>query len=103
MGNVDKNGYVEPVELVQKLNKLTETVNALKEKVEVVYRKGYAEVSFGSLFDIDNSTQNNDLTEVINELRNDFNALKQDLDNLKVSGGVDFSLYNKVFSHFGAF
>lgn len=92
---VPQPSNVEPVELVQKLNKLTETVNTLKEKVEVVYRKGYAEVSFGSLFDIDNSAQNNDLTEVINELRNDFNVLKQDIDNLKVSGGVDFSLYNK--------
>ena len=85
----------EPVELMQKINKLTETVNALKDKVEVVYRKGYAEVSFGSLFDVDNSTPNNDLTEVVDELRNDFNVLKQEIDNLKVSGGVDFSLYNK--------
>ena len=31
----------------------------------------------------------------MDELRNDFNVLKQEIDNLKVSGGVDFSLYNK--------
>lgn len=82
-------------ELMGKLTSLTETVNNLKNKVDVIYKKGYAEVSFQSLFDIDAPSANNDLTEIVNELISDFNALKEDVEEIKSNGDTNFSLYNK--------
>lgn len=82
-------------EFMGKLTSLTETVNNLKNKVDVIYKKGYAEVSFQSLFDIDAPSANNDLTEIVNELISDFNALKEDVEEIKSNGDTNFSLYNK--------
>ena len=82
-------------ELTSKLTSLTETVNNLKNKVDVIYKKGYAEVSFQSLFDIDTPSSNNDLTEIVNELITDFNLLKEDVEQIKNNGDTNFSLYNK--------
>ena len=51
----------DSTELNCRINSLTETVNTLKSKVETIYKKGYTEVSFQSLFDVDAPQQNNDI------------------------------------------
>lgn len=99
---VNTNTNVDSNALTNKINALTETVNGLKNKVEVIYKKGYAEVSFQSLFDVDTPSTNNDLAEVVNELIEDFNLLKEEIKVLKddiaqnqPDRDVNFSLYNK--------
>ena len=82
-------------ELNAKVNVLNETVNSLKSKVEVIYNKGYAEVSFQSLFDVDAPTQNNDLVDAVNELIQEFNLVKEEIEKIKAQGDTHFSLYNK--------
>ncbi len=82
-------------ELNSKINSLTETVNTLKSKVETIYKKGYTEVSFQSLFDVDTPQQNNDIAEALNELIEEFNVLKEDVEKIKSYGDANFSLYNK--------
>lgn len=82
-------------ELNSKIDALTETINNLKSKVEIIYNKGYAEVSFQSLFDVDVPNQNNDLAEVVNELIQDFNLVKEEIEKIKAQGDTQFSLYNK--------
>ena len=93
--NVTMPVSAEPSELKEKINSLTETVNNLKSKVELIYNKGYAEVSFQSLFDVDASTQNNELADVVNELIQDFNLIKEEIEKIKSQGDTNFSLYNK--------
>ena len=93
--NVTMPVSAEPSELKEKINSLTETVNNLKSKVELIYNKGYAEVSFQSLFDVDSSTQNNELADVVNELIQDFNLIKEEIEKIKSQGDTNFSLYNK--------
>lgn len=83
------------LELNAKVSDLTETINSLKSKVEVIYNKGYAEVSFQSLFDVDVPNQNNDLADVVNELIQDFNLMKDEIEKIKVQADPNFSLYNK--------
>ena len=93
------------VDVENKISTLQESINVLKSKVETIYNKGYADVSFGSLFDFDNNTSNSDLTNVVNELLNDFNSLKNDVESIKnnrletietlETEGQNFSLYNK--------
>lgn len=82
-------------DLSAKVNALTETVNSLKNKVEVIYNKGYAEVSFQSLFDVDVPAQNNDLADAVNELIQEFNLVKEEIEKIKAQGDTHFSLYNK--------
>ena len=82
-------------EINNKVNSLIEIVNNLKSKVEVIYKKGYTEVSFQSLFDMETPQQSDDLTEVVNELIQDFNSLKEEVQQIKSNGDTDFSLYNK--------
>ena len=93
------------IDVENKISTLQESINVLKTKVETIYNKGYADVSFGSLFDFDNNTSNTDLTNVVNELLNDFNSLKNDVESIKnnqletvetlKTGDQNFSLYNK--------
>ncbi len=85
----------DSTELNSKINSLTETVNVLKNKVETIYKKGYTEVSFQSLFDVDTPQQNNDIAEALNELIEEFNVLKDDVEKIKSYGDTNFSLYNK--------
>ena len=82
-------------DLNAKVSALTEIVNSLKNKVEVIYNKGYAEVSFQSLFDVDVPSQNNDLADAVNELIQEFNLLKEEIEKIKAQGVTHFSLYNK--------
>ena len=82
-------------DLNAKVSALTEIVNSLKNKVEVIYNKGYAEVSFQSLFDVDVPSQNNDLADAVNELIQEFNLLKEEIEKIKAQGVAHFSLYNK--------
>ncbi len=82
-------------ELNEKINTLTEIVNSLKSKVEVIYNKGYAEVSFQSLFDVDTPAQNNDLADAVNELIQEFNLVKEEIEKIKTQGDSNFSLYYK--------
>ena len=100
------NIAVNSTDIEQKISALNETISKLKAKVDTIYNKGYAEVSFGTLFDIDNNeTSNNDLTNVVNELLNDFNQLKIEVEELKANQNnsteiennedQNFSLYNK--------
>ena len=100
------NVSVSSTDIEQKITALNEMVSKLKTKVDTIYNKGYAEVSFGTLFDIDNNeTSNNDLTNVVNELLNDFNQLKTEVEELKSNQNnnteieskedQNFSLYNK--------
>lgn len=85
----------DSTELNCRINSLTETVNTLKSKVETIYKKGYTEVSFQSLFDVDAPQQNNDIAEALNELIEEFNVLKEDVEKIKSYGDTNFSLYNK--------
>ena len=85
----------DSTELNCRINSLTETVNTLKSKVETIYKKGYTEVSFQSLFDVDAPQQNNDIAEALNELIDEFNVLKEDVEKIKSYGDTNFSLYNK--------
>lgn len=85
----------DSTELNCRINSLTETVNTLKSKVETIYKKGYTEVSFQSLFDVDDPQQNNDIAEALNELIEEFNVLKEDVEKIKSYGDTNFSLYNK--------
>ncbi len=90
---LENNHSFEPLETTNKINNLTEVVNELKNKIEVVYKKGYTEVSFESLFDVEKNNEN-DLAEIVNELIEDFNILKNQVNN-KDAKDSDFSLYNK--------
>ena len=93
--NIDVPVANNSSELNEKINALAETVNSLKSKVEVIYNKGYAEVSFQSLFDVDTPAQNNDLADAVNELIQEFNLLKEEIEKIKTQGDTHFSLYNK--------
>ena len=92
--NVNSGDYNNK-EVENKITSLTEIVNNLKNKVETIYKKGYTEVSFQSLFDVETPQQSDDLTEVVNELIQDFNSLKEEVEKIKANGVTDFSLYNK--------
>ena len=92
-------------DIENKISVLQDSINVLKSKVETIYNKGYADVSFGSLFDFDNNASNSDLTNVVNELLSDFNSLKNEVESIKNNQSViieteekedqNFSLYNK--------
>ena len=45
--------------------------------VETIYKKGYTEVSFESLFDVDNSAPNTDVSNIVNELLNEVDAYNE--------------------------
>lgn len=82
-------------DLTDKVCSLNETVEKLKNKVDVIYQKGYTEVSFESLFDVNTPKEDDELAEALNELIIEFNSLKEEVNNLKLNGNTNFSLYNK--------
>ena len=82
-------------DVLTKINELTTSLNALKDKVDTIYQKGYTEVSFESLFDVDTPKHNDEVVNTLNELIIEFNSLKQDVANIKSNEVEDFSLYNK--------
>lgn len=98
----DINGH-KIDEIVNNINVVTTNLNQLKNKVDSIYQKGFAEISFDSIFDNQpEQNNNNEVLEVVNELLNDFNNLKEEVSLIKgnqqqnsINEVQNFSLYNK--------